>query len=110
MRRSRRFVPILDADCRKKKNVSVKHIFEKKSVVVFRWAQVKFVGVGYVAISQIFAPVFCCGFHCGSVRSRGCGFPGKNSAGAEALASGDEGGFYVTALCATEEERFREDR
>ena len=29
MRRSRRFVPILDADCRKKKNVSVKHVFEK---------------------------------------------------------------------------------
>jgi len=32
MRRSRRFVPILVADCRKKKNVSVKHFFfEKKN-------------------------------------------------------------------------------
>ena len=29
MRRSRRFVPILSMDCRKKKNVPVKHVLKK---------------------------------------------------------------------------------
>jgi len=29
MRRSRRFVPIFSADCRKKKNVPVKHVLKK---------------------------------------------------------------------------------
>ena len=29
MRRSRRFVPILGVDCRKKKNVPVKHVLKK---------------------------------------------------------------------------------
>ena len=37
MRRSRRFVPILSGDCRKKKNVCVKHLFEKKkNIRVYR--------------------------------------------------------------------------